>query len=89
MLVMKLIGISVLQLMQIKILILLLVGFCFAQDSTAIQLQIDKQIELGKTIQEQVTQGQLDLGKIEYSIFVLNEMLKPPKEEEIDEKDIN
>ena len=64
-------------------------GFCFAQDSTAIQLQIDKQIELGNEIQEQVIQGQSDLGKIEYSIFVLNEMLKPPKEEEIDEKDIN
>lgn len=64
-------------------------GFCFAQDSTAIQLTIDKQIELGNEIQEQVIQGQSDLGKIEYSIFVLNEMLKPPKEEEIDEKDTN
>ena len=73
-----------------KILLLfLLIGLCFAQDSTAIQLQIDKQIELGNTIQEQVMQGQIDLGKIEYAVFVLQEMLKPPKEEEIDEKDTN
>ena len=81
MLAVKQIGTSVRQLMLIKIL-LLLVGFCFAQDSTAIQLQIDKQIELGNTIQKQVTQGQIDLGKIEYSIFILNEMLEPPIEEE-------
>ena len=74
---------------MIKFLLILSLGFCFAQDSTAIKLMIDEQIKLGTTIQEQVTQGQVDLGKIEYSIFVLNEMLKPPKEEEIDEKDTN
>ncbi len=62
-------------------------GFCYSQDSTAIQLQIDKQVKLGNAIQEQIMQGQSDLGKIEYSIFVLNEMLKPL--EGIDEKDIN
>ena len=68
-------------------LILLMFGFCYSQDSTAIQLQIDKQVKLGNAIQEQIMQGQSDLGKIEYSIFVLNEMLKPL--EGIDEKDIN
>ena len=69
------------------LMVFIMAGFCFAQDSTAIYLQIDKQIELAKTIQEQVIQGQADLGKIEYTVFVLNEMLKPP-EEETDEKDI-
>ncbi len=67
-------------------LIVLMFGFCYPQDSTAINIAIEKQVELGNTIQEQVMQGQEDLGKIKYSIFVLQEMLKPPKEE-IDEKD--
>jgi len=65
-----------------KILLLLMLGFCYPQDSTAINLQLEKQIDLAKTIQAQVVQGQVDLGKIEYAVFVLNEMLKPPKEEE-------
>ncbi len=69
--------------------IILLVVFCYSQDSTAIQLQIDKQIELGNTIQKQVIEGQSDLSRIKYAVFVLREMLKPPKEEEIDEKDTN
>ena len=67
--------------------IILLVVFCYSQDSTAIQLQIDKQIELGNTIQDKIIQGQTDLGKVEYAIFVLNEMLKPMEDK--DEKDIN
>ena len=70
-------------------LILLIFGLCFAQDSTAIQLKIDEQMELGDKIQERVIQGQVHLGKIEYAVWVLNEMLKPPKEEEIDEKNTN
>jgi len=65
-----------------KILLLLMLGFCYPQDSTAINLQLEKQIDLAKTIQAQVVQGQVDLAKIEYAVFVLNEMLKPPKEEE-------
>lgn len=63
-----------------------MVGFCYAQDSTAIQSKIDEQIELRNTIQSQVMQGQLDLQKIDYAVFVLQEMLKPPeKEKEEDE----
>ena len=72
-----------------KILLLLMFGVLFSQDSTAINLQLEEQFKLAKTIQAQVVQGQVDLAKIEYAVFVLNEMLKPPKEEETDEKDIN
>lgn len=75
--------------MRYKILILMMFGFCYAQDSTAINLKIEEQVKLRNTIQEQVMRGQLDLQKIDYAIFVLEEMLKPPKEEEKDEKDIN
>ncbi len=66
-----------------------MVGFCYAQDSTAINLKIEEQEKLRKTVQEQVMRGQLDLQKIDYAVFVLNEMLKPPKEEGKDEKDTN
>ena len=66
-------------------LVILMLGFCYAQDSTAINLKIDEQIKLRNTLQEQVMQGQLDLQKLDYAIFVLQEMLKPPKEEK-DEK---
>ena len=67
------------------LLIALLFGSCFAQDSTAIQLKINEQIELGNAIEKQ---AELDLAKISYAIFVLDEMLKP-SEEETDEKDTN
>ena len=63
-----------------------MLGFCYAQDSTAINLKIDEQIKLRNTLQEQVMQGQLDLQKLDYAIFVLQEMLKPPKEERKDEE---
>ena len=47
-----------------------------------IDLKIEEQVKLRKIVQEQVMHGQIDLQKIDYAIFVLKEMLKPPKEEE-------
>ena len=72
-----------------RYLLIFLFSFLYAQDSTGIQLRINKQIELAELIQKQIIQGQVDLGKIEYSIWVLNDMLIPPKKEGENEKSIN
>ena len=50
-----------------------------------INLKIEEQAKLRKTVQEQVMHGQIDLQKLDYAIFVLEEMLKPPKEEKKNE----
>jgi len=65
---------------RILISLLLVFGFCYSQDSTAIMLKLDELIKLHEQVVTQVIKMQVDLRKIEYATFVLSEMLKPTEE---------
>ena len=70
-------------------------GFLFAQEAKLDPIDIqDKLNEMAQRHQElqmelAINPVFIEMQNIEYSFKLLNDMLKPPKEEEIDEKDTN
>ena len=76
------------------ILVFLFVGFCFSQDSTSVEVRIEEQmkelkdmrIQVQTTIinaQKQIEISEEDLGRIDYTEFVLKQLLDS-QEQDID-----